>query len=57
TDEEFNMMNGLSFSNETYLQGGKQMIVELYEYDPKAKLPGSVDWRKRDRVTSVKNQV
>ncbi|VDP21317.1 unnamed protein product [Onchocerca flexuosa] len=57
TDEEFNMMNGLSFSNETYLREGKKIYVTLYRYDKKEKLPAAVDWRKKGRVTSVKNQV
>ncbi|VDO74030.1 unnamed protein product [Onchocerca flexuosa] len=55
TDEEFNMMNGLSLSNETYLQGGKE-IVKLYKYDRNEKLPAAVDWRKKGLVTSIKDQ-
>uniref|UniRef100_A0A8R1TS31 Cathepsin L-like n=1 Tax=Onchocerca volvulus TaxID=6282 RepID=A0A8R1TS31_ONCVO len=56
TDEEFNMMNGLSFSNATYLQGRNQNFFKLYQYNRNQKLPGAVDWRRGGLVTSVKNQ-
>ncbi|VDP20794.1 unnamed protein product [Onchocerca flexuosa] len=49
------MMNGLSLSNETSLQGGKE-IVKLYKYDRNEKLPAAVDWRKKGLVTSIKDQ-
>ncbi|VDO40379.1 unnamed protein product [Onchocerca flexuosa] len=56
TDEEFDMMNGLSLSNETYLQAKKQIYVKLYQYDRNERLPAAVDWRKKGLVTSVKTQ-
>ncbi|VDP20428.1 unnamed protein product, partial [Onchocerca flexuosa] len=56
TDQEFNMMNGLSLSNETYLREGKKIYVNLYRYDQNDPLPAAIDWRKKGRVTSIKSQ-
>ncbi|VDK63360.1 unnamed protein product [Onchocerca ochengi] len=59
TDEEFKMMNGLRFPNETHLRTRRQTrhtVGQKYTYDPNEKLPVSVDWRKKGMVTPVKNQ-
>ncbi|OZC05640.1 hypothetical protein X798_07386, partial [Onchocerca flexuosa] len=55
TDDEFNMMNGLNLSNETYLQG-REDFVDFYQYNRNEPLPDAIDWRERGFVTSIKAQ-